>query len=269
MKYILKSILFICILESFFTLKNSKIKITGGIAKTDCYYDYEERYYQFFIPMEAEGYPTFELELEKPEGKVAKCYPDEQPDSRLLKCRINTLDILLFKNPVILKSEYDWNQKGYDMEGWDTYIKPTISESAICVNLDYNIFLTWDEEDRISDICDNGSHKITIKGDFLEKKNVNDLSETYNFELPIKVNSKDAKAQCEIKPQRNSEKLNSQVYLLYCTFKGSNTFQIEPVLVNTDKGEPFFIDKLSTYKLKDCGASLLKLSYLIILILFL
>ena len=152
---------------------------------------------------------------------------------------------------------------GYTIENGDTYFGQDriISKSANCIKFGYHIFINAKD---ISDTCDNRSHHVIAIGDYYPPTNENyNFDENYNFELDIKVNSKDEKAQCKI--TNHVSLVNSILKELHCTFKGTNTFEVKPIIVNVEGTEPFFIDEIKSYKLKECGSSLLKLSSLIIL----
>ena len=156
---------------------------------------------------------------------------------------------------------------GYTVENWDTYFGQDgiISKSANCIKFGYHIFTNAKD---VSDTCDNGSHHIIAIGDYFSPtNNNNNLDEDYNFEFDIKINLKDEKAQCKI--TNHISLVNSILKELHCTFKGTNTFEVKPIIINIEGTESFFIDEIKSYKLKECGSSLLKLSSLIIISLIL
>ena len=110
-------------------------------------------------------------------------------------------------------------------------------------------------------------HHVIAIGDYLPANN-NNLNEDYSFYLDIKANSKDAKAQCKITNHDSSD--NSILKELHCLFKGQNTFEVKPIIAKVNNGtENFFIDEIGTFNLKECGASLLKISSLVIISLLL
>ena len=272
MKYLFELLVLLLFFEISISSGEKKISFLGGVIKSsiDCYYDYTERYYHFQIPIETEGFTSeeiFNLDLNSPEGKKLECtVPRSLNEKECIYCTLDVSDFLLYQSLVSFKTEYDWNSLGYIVENWDTYFGQdgTISESANCINTNYHIFLN---ADKISDNCESDLHHVIAIGDYLPANN-NNLNEDYSFELDIKVNSKDAKAQCKITNHDSSD--NSILKELHCLFKGQNTFEVKPIIVKANNcTENFFIDEIGTFNLKECGASLLKISCLVIISLLL
>ena len=240
------------------------LTITGPIdpANNECIADF----YYFFIPVTYEAADEymdktlFSLELEYPKGLKADCKIFPQPNIDSLKesedakdyvvCSIDPGDTLLYKEPVKLKSSYDWPED-VTVVDYEKHIgnNPVVTDAVDCPKPTYEITLL----EKLQDQCDsqnNKLHHLTASVNYIKNKGEYLTSSTeLKFPMYLYLNLNVVEAACTLTEvsEGNGSELEGA---LDCTFSGNGKVQIPPQVVDiTDTTDNIYLPRRDTFEL--------------------
>ena len=239
------------------------LTITGPIDKSfnQCSGDV----FYFFFPVTYEApdeymdKTLFSLELEYPKGLKADCKIYQQNKDTLKEsegvegfvvCAIDPGDTLLYKEPVKLKSSYDWPED-VTVVDYEKHIgnNPVVTNAVDCPKPTYEITLL----EKLQDQCDsqnNKLHHLTASVNYI-KNNKEYLTSSTELKFPmyLYLNLKVVEAACTLTEvsEGNGSELEGA---LDCTFSGNGEVQIPPqVVVITDTTDNIYLPRRDTFKL--------------------
>ena len=240
------------------------LTITGPIDQS--YNGCSGNVFYFFFPVTYEAADEymdktlFSLELEYPKGLKADCKIYQQPNIDSLKesegtegyviCTIDPGNTLLYKEPVKLKSKYDWPED-VTVVDYEKHIgsNPVVTEAVDCPKPTYEITLL----EKLQDQCDsqnNKLHHLTASVNYI-KNNKEYLTSSTELKFPmyLYLNLKVVEAACTLTEvsEGNGSELEGA---LDCTFSGNGEVQIPPQVVDiTDTTDNIYLPRKDTFKL--------------------
>ena len=239
------------------------LTITGPIDQS--YNGCSGNVFYFFFPVTYEAADEymdktlFSLELEYPKGLKADCKIYQQNKDTLKEsegvegfvvCAIDPGDTLLYKEPVKLKSSYDWPED-VTVVDYDKHIgsNPVVTEAVDCPKPTYEITLL----EKLQDQCDsqnNKLHHLTASVNYIKNKGEYLTSSTeLKFPMYLYVNLNVVEAACTLTEvsEGNGSELEGA---LDCTFSGNGEVQIPPQVVDiTDTTDNIYLPRKDTFKL--------------------
>jgi hypothetical protein len=240
------------------------LTITGPIDQS--YNGCSGNVFYFFFPVTYEAADEymdktlFSLELEYPKGLKADCKIYQQPNIDSLKesegtegyviCTIDPGNTLLYKEPVKLKSKYDWPED-VTVVDYEKHIgsNPVVKEAVDCPKPTYEITLL----EKLQDQCDsqnNKLHHLTASVNYIKNKGEYLTSSTeLKFPMYLYLNLKVVEAACTLTEvsEGNGSELEGD---LDCTFSGNGEVQIPPQVVDiTDTTDNIYLPRKDTFKL--------------------